>query len=229
MTGAVQPPVTKTWPTAAVLACLVEHAINAAGHQFTAGQLDAWLAQGKSLTLQQRINATTRLCGLGFVQHQVTTQDNGGTLDRVDLYTLTAAGAEAVRSAAAGYVRKSGPKGSRAPNPVRATDLASRLWYVLRMRKQIDANAAALLLCDAAADDFDRARATIACTLRRWEVAGALAPAARRVHGAGDSKHSNGFKRYVLVQDSPQPPRWTAAAKAAKAAKARQATQEAPQ
>lgn len=195
------------WVTATVLQALARNAVNARGLAFTGTLLAGWV-KGE-LTDEQRVHATSRLCALAFVKHQVTTETHRGTLHRIDLYTLTDDGAAAVLAAQAGHVRKSGPKGSRAPNPVRPTDMASRLWYLLRLRRQIDADGAARVLCDAGGPEFERVRATVAKTLRRWKLAGAVEEGARRVHAPDAPKSSNGFKRYVLVNDSgPTPPRW---------------------
>lgn len=209
------------WVTAAALSALAGKGITAEGADFTAGDMAAWTAG--ALSPDQRVNATTRLCALGFVTHQVLVIAG----HRTDAYTLTAEGAEAVRAAAAGHVRKSGPKGSRAPNPHKPTDLASRLWYLLRLRKQIDPDAAARVLCTAGEAEFARVRSTVAKTLWRWEQTGAVQAGARRVRTGNDPKGSTGFKRYVLVVDSPNPPRWTNAMRKAKAerAAAAQATQ----
>lgn len=184
------------WVTAAVLQALAQRNA-AAGNEFTAAQLDQWLAG--ALKPAQRVHATTRLCALGFLRHCVIIVDGG----RVDMYTVTAEGAAAVRAAGSGQVRKSGPKaphGKRHALPPQS--LSARLWALLRMRTMLDAESATATLCDAGGD-FERTRASVRRYLRRWADAGAVAESARRVNAQGTS---NGFKRFVLVADAPQPP-----------------------
>jgi len=184
------------WVTAAVLQALATQQL-VQGDVFSVRQLDDWLAG--AITAEQRVHATTRLCALGFLRHRTRIVDGA----RVDGYTLNAEGAAAVREAAAGKVRKSGPK---APHGKRhALDpqsLSARLWALLRMRRMLDADSAASTLCDAG-DDFERTRASIRRYLRRWADAGAVQESARRINAQGTS---NGLKRFVLVADAPQPP-----------------------
>jgi hypothetical protein len=197
------------WVTASALKALAAQR-KRAGEEFTAGELALWTRS--ELTPDQRVHASTRLCGLGFVRHHAEIILG----ERVDVYTITDDGAAAIQAAAQGEVRKSGPKDTRAPNPVRPDDLSSRLWTLLRMRKVLDTDAAARTLCDAG-DDFERMRATVGKTLRRWEMAvpDAVQASQRRVPVAGQSKMSNGAKRYVLVKDlGPTPPRWRPVLKA---------------
>lgn len=199
------------WVTAAVLHALARHTI-VEGGCFTATQLADWVPE---LTAEQRVHATTRLCALGFVRHQVQVISG----QREDVYTVTADGNTAIEAAAQGHVRKSGPKGTRQPNPVRDDALSTKLWALVRLRKVIDSDSAARTLCNAGDDDFDRVRASVRKTLRRWELAGALAAGSRLLKTRTDPTHSNGSKRYVLVRDSVQPPRWAQAVKAAQAAR----------
>lgn len=197
-----------TWVTAAALLALAEHTI-VEGGMFTAGQLAEWTAGTLSDT--QRVNASSRLCALGFVRHQVRVLDG----ERTDCYTVTPEGAAAVEAAALGSIRKSGPKESRKPNPVKPEALATRLWNLVRVRKIVDSDAAARTLCTAGEQEFERVRATVARTLRRWELAGALQAGAKRVKTEGQAPTSNGAKRYVLVKDTgPTPPAWRQALKA---------------
>lgn len=201
------------WVTATVLSALARAGIHRAGQQFTAAQVAQWV-HGQ-LTDEQRVHATTRLCALAFVVHGVTLLDDvHGTQDRADVYTLTHEGALAVQAAAEGHVRKSGPKATRAPNPVRPEATTTRLWNLMRIRKMLDSDTATQLLCDAGEQEFERLRATVRRTLHRWATCGALAESTRRVHRAGDAPSSNGCKRYVLVIDSPTPPAWRQIAKA---------------
>lgn len=197
-----------TWVTAAALLALAEHTI-VEGGMFTAGQLAEWTAGTLSDT--QRVNASSRLCALGFVRHQVRLLDG----ERTDCYTVTAEGCAAIEAAALGSVRKSGPKTTRQPNPVKPEALATRLWNLVRVRKIVDSDAAARTLCTAGEQEFERVRATVARTLRRWELAGALQAGAKRVKTEGQAPTSNGAKRYVLVKDTgPTPPAWRQALKA---------------
>lgn len=196
-TGTEQP---VRWVTAAVLLALARLAPTA-GKEFTAVQLAARTAG--QLSDAQRVNATTRLCFLGFVRHRVGYVAN----DRADLYTVTPEGAAAIAAASAGQVRKSGPRPGRAQNPVKPASLTARLWKLLCMRQMLDAESAARVLCDAGdAAVFKRTQASIARTLRRWGQAGTVAESRCRVGAVGTS---NGFIRYVLqVEPGPTPPRW---------------------
>lgn len=197
------------WVTAAALAALAARGLRQGG-TFTADELATWTAG--TLTPEQRVHASSRLCLLAFVQHEVRLVSG----QRVDTYTVTAEGHAAIDAARLGHVRKSGPKGTRAPNPVREDDLATRLWALVRLRKLIDSDSAARTLCDAGDDAaFERTRATVRKTLRRWELAGALLASARLVKRRDDPVSSNGNKRYVLVEpSSPTPPRWRQVVKA---------------
>jgi hypothetical protein len=201
------------WVTAAALQALAAQGLRA-GAEFTAGELECWTRS--TLTRQQRVHASSKLCALAFVRHRL--ERTGGGLIPVDTYRITAEGAAAIQAAAQGQVRKSGPKGSRAPNPTDPDALASRLWRLLRMRRALDSDTAAQLLCDAASGDFERVQATVRRTLARWATTPQVQVAARRVAVPGQARSSNGCKRYVLVHDTPEPPRWRQAGKAAQVA-----------
>lgn len=196
------------WITAAALKALADNGVTRAGLVFTAANLASW-TRG-TLRPAQRVDASSRLCALGFVKHHLVREMVPGQECRqVDVYTLTADGAEAVKAAAAGQVRKSGPKGSRKASPIDQQALTSRLWQMVRIRGMVDSDAAASLLCEAGdEEEFRRMRDSIRRYLRRWCNAGALAESARRVHSDSASATSNGSKRYVLVQDSAEPPKW---------------------
>lgn len=202
-----------TWVTAAALRALAERTI-VEGGMFTAEQLGEW-TQG-ALTREQRVHASSRLCALGFVRHQVRIIDG----QRTDCYTVTPEGCAAIEAAAQGIEHKSGPKGGiggggRKPNPVKPEALATRLWHLVRVRKVVDSDSCARTLCTAGDDEFERVRATVRRTLRRWELAGALQAGSRLVKRRDDPATSNGSKRYVLVKDSgPTPPAWRQALKA---------------
>jgi hypothetical protein len=204
-----------TWVTATVLMTLARQGLMNPGQEFTGSWLRS--ATRGQLTTEQRNNATSRLCALKFLAHRITCDP-----EREEHYKLTIDGAEAVRAAAGGHVRKSGPKnGRRASGPAGVETLAGRTWQAVRARKAVDAESLAALLCDAG-DDFDRVRDNIARYLRRWELAGALARGARRVRDAGAAKQSNGSVRYVLVKDSANPPVWGPVLRQRKAAEAAQ-------
>jgi len=184
------------WVTAAVLKALAGQQLQH-GDVFSVRQLDDWLSG--SITAEQRVHATTRLCALRFLSHRTRIVDGA----RVDGYTLTAEGATAVREAAAGAVRKSGPKGAHGKRHVLdPQSLSARLWALLRMRRMLDAESAASTLCDAG-DDYERMRSSIRRYLHRWADAGAVQESARRINAQGTS---NGLKRFVLVADAPEPP-----------------------
>lgn len=195
------------WVTAVVLRELGLR-VQRPGAKFTATELAGW-TEGQ-LSHEQRVHASSRLCALAFVEHGMALIDG----DRHDVYTVTDDGWAAMQAAVAGHVRKSGPKGTRKPNPVDPDSLAARLWQLVRLRKIVETETAAQTLCDAGDDDFARVRATVARTLRRWELCGALQGAAKRVRRSGQAATSNGAKRYVLVADSLEPPRWRPALKA---------------
>ena len=191
------------WVTATVLAALAERHL-VAGAEFTAPQLASWVQP--PLSTEQRVHASSRLCALGFLRHRMEVLGD----DRVDVYALTPDGQQAVEAAAAGQVRKSGPKGSRKPNVPPADAFSTRLWNLLRIRKMLTPAEGAELLGNAGDDDFERRRATARKCLRRWANAGALQESVRRVGAGGPS---NGDKRYVLVKDSALPPNWHQATK----------------
>lgn len=193
------------WVTATVLRELGLRA-QRPGAKFTATELAAWTAG--TLSQEQRVHASSRLCALKFVQHSVAVVDG----DRHDVYTVTPDGWAAMQAAVGGHVRKSGPKGTRKPNPINPDSLAARLWSLVRLRKIVEVDTAAQTLCDAGDDEYARVHETVARTLRRWEQCGALQGAAKRVKR--DVARSNGTKRYVLVVDSLEPPRWRPALKA---------------
>ena len=165
------------WVTAAVLQALAAQEA-AKGTVFTAGQLDGWL--GGALTPEQRVNATTRLCALGFLTHSV----RFGYRGRNDEYRLTADGAAAVAEAAAGQVRKSGPKAAHGKrHALDPQSLSARLWALLRMRRMIDAEARPARCAMPAAPTT--ARASRSAATRRWADAGAVQESARRVNAQG--------------------------------------------
>jgi DNA-binding PadR family transcriptional regulator len=219
-TAAAAPDKPVRWVTAVVLATLADHQLGA-GAEFTAPSLAQWTA--RELTPAQRVHASTRLCALGFVTHSV---EIDAQHMRVDSYRITPAGAAAIAEAAAGHVRKSGPKGTRKANPVDPGAMASRVWHLMRQRGKLDADEAAQLLCDAGDPKrYASSRGTIQRYLRRWTQAGFLTESAKRV--GGDGPQSNGFKRYVMTLDNgPTPPAWRQILKAQAASKAPAGPQE---
>lgn len=191
------------WVTAEALKALAERDLGRAGAQFTGTELAAWTT---TLDVVQRVHASSRLCALGFVSHAAEIREIDGHAVRVDVYSVTAEGAAAICAAAAGHVRKSGPKGSRAPNAIDPDAFASRLWRLVRVRKIVDADSLAATLSDAGQNRYATVRETVRKYLRRWANAGALHEGARRINAQG---HSNGIKRYVLSDSAgPTPPRW---------------------
>lgn len=199
------------WVTAAVLAALAARGYGQ-GATFTSAELREWIPKFKE---EARLsNATSKLTKLGFVTYRQRMVEGGGDIEHV--YTLTKQGHEAIKLAAAGKVHKSGPKGPHtAFKTVPANSFTFRLWALMRARKLLDAETAASTLVDAG-DDVKKATQTANKYLRRWTQLGNLAESAQRVNAAGTS---NGFKRYVLINDcGPTPPAWTAKALARKAA-----------
>lgn len=194
-----------TWVTATVLLALARRCL-VEGGSFTAAQLaDMTAPSGPTpLTPEQRVHASSRLCALGFVKHRVALN---AAQEREDVYTVTAEGAAAIQAAGQGHVRKSGPKGQRAPNPLPPKSITARLWQLMRMRKMLDSDTAAQTLCTAGEQDFKRMQATVRRTLARWAAAGVIAESKKRVPVAGQAATSNGCKRYVLLQDQATPPR----------------------
>lgn len=179
----------RVWITAIVLQVLAKHDITKAGDAFYAHELTQWV-QGQ-LVGRQRTSATTRLIALEFLTHEVKVLPE---VRRVDQYTLTEAGAAAVAEAAAGKVRK---HGKRKSPELDKSSLAWRLWDLLRIRKALESDAAAELLCDAGGDN-KRMQDTIRKYLRDWALQGAVVEARRRVRPEGNS---SGVKRYVLHDD----------------------------
>lgn len=191
-----------TWVTATVLQVLAQHQLGRAGASFDAAELDLWVKG--LISSKQRVHATTRLCALGFLKHAPVLD---AQRQRQDRYTVTGDGAAAITEAARGMVRKSGPKGHRAPNPIKPESLVARLWALVRMRRIVDSDTATQTLCDAG-EDFKRVAGTVRKYLRRWAAAGALDESAMRVGAVGTS---NGCKRYVLREGwecSATPPAW---------------------
>ncbi len=185
------------WTTAEALASLAAHGM-VEGSTFTTSQLREWVP----LDTAGKVKYVTRkLVSLKFVDAGRALKA-GSSMDLEGRYTVTLSGAAAIKSAGEGHVRKSGNQGQPvAPRPPAAGSLAMRVWALLRARKVLDAGSASETLCDAG-DDVAAAAKTITTYLRRWAKTSALQASARRL--------PNGFKQYVLVKDSPEPPAWTA-------------------
>lgn len=185
------------WTTAEALASLAAHGM-VEGSTFTTSQLREWVP----LDTAGKVKYVTRkLVALNFVDAGRALKA-GASLDQEGRYTVTLSGAAAIKSAGQGHVRKSGNPGqSLPPRPPAPGSLAMRVWALLRARKVLDAGSASETLCDAG-EDISSTTKTITTYLRRWAKTGALQASARRL--------ASGFKQYVLVKDSPEPPVWTA-------------------
>ncbi|XHS78517.1 hypothetical protein ACFJGW_00670 [Burkholderiaceae bacterium UC74_6] len=211
---------TQVWVMATALSALATAGLIKTGARFDSNQLASWTAG--QLKPKQRNNATSQMIKAGLLQFDQRKGEQLG--ETVVHYQLTAEGAQAVKAASEGYVRKSGPKGERAPNPIDPQSLTARLWRLVKMRRIVDTDSATETLANAGEGDFKSMRHTVAKYLRRWCDAGALTESAKRVPGKGSS---NGFKRYVLREDwrnSAEPPRWRQIAKAQAAASNSEAT-----
>lgn len=188
------------WITAAALAAMATRGLKK-GSQFLSTDLQAWVPEFK--TRRRRMSATTRLCALGIVTCERLI--DGQTAQTTGQYTVTARGAEAIKAAAQGRVHKSGPKGPHTNPRARggSKTFSARLWALVRARKILDAETAATTLVDAGGDVTQAAK-TARRYLHHWVKAGALQESVTRVNAVGTS---NGFKRYVLVNDcGPTPP-----------------------
>lgn len=192
-----QPAENLHWTSAAVLFALASKKMEA-GQTFTKADLHAWvpgLSDGQRTkhalhTLMQNGLITSELYSLPV------------TLIAVATYTVTVAGAEAIKAAADGQRLTSGPRGPHSKDrAVPRTTFAARLWALMRARQMLDTETAAATLVDAG-NDVAKAAKTAQRYLARWAKTGALAVSAQRM--------ANGCKRYVLVKDiGPVPPAWT--------------------
>lgn len=193
------------WTSAAVLVALAARGFTA-GQQFMSGQLRSWVPQlQKSHRLK---HAVETLKDNGFISSRMQTEP--GSAQSQAVYTVTTTGAEAIKAAASGTVRKSGPKGPHGKRrAVPPSTFAARLWALMRARQMLDTETAAATLVDAG-QDVAKAAKTAQRYLARWSSTGALAVSKQRMPG--------GCKRYVLLKDSPEPPAWTEKAKARAAA-----------
>lgn len=188
------------WTSSALLVALAARGFKK-GHSFTSVMARQWvpaLKEGKRLK-----HAIETLADNQFVTSQMVL--HRGTISMAE-YTVTALGAEAIKAAAAGVERKSGPKGPHAADrTVPAGTFAARLWALMRARQILDTDTAASTLVDAGGDVATAAK-TAQRYFARWASTGALQESAKRL--------DNGRKRYVLVKDTPEPPAWTAKAQA---------------
>lgn len=189
------------WTSSALLVALAVRGLKA-GDSFTAAQARKWVPQ---LQQGQRMKqAVQTLFNNQFVNsRRYIDQDTG---DTVTEYTLTAVGGEAVKSARAGAVHASGPKGPHSCNrKVPAGTFASRLWALMRARRMLDSDTAASTLVDAG-DDYAVAMKNAQRYLANWAKTGAIVESKQRLAG--------NRKRYVLINDTPEPPAWTPKARA---------------
>lgn len=193
------------WTSAAVLVALAARGLDK-GDTFTSTQLRAWVPALKEGNRFKRAMAT--LEANQFFSYRMHTEP--GSAQSQAVYTVTTTGAEAIKAAASGTVRKSGPKGPHGKNrAVPPSTFAARLWALMRARQMLDTETAAATLVDAG-QDVAKAAKTAQRYLARWSSTGALAVSKQRMPG--------GCKRYVLLKDSPEPPAWTEKAKARAAA-----------
>ncbi len=189
------------WTSAAVLVAMAARGLGK-GSTFTSTQLRAWVPGLREGNRFKRAMAT--LEANQFVTFRMHTEP--GNAQSHAVYTVTPTGAEAIKAAASGVVRKSGPKGPHGKNRVVPPNtFAARLWALMRARQMLDTATAAATLVDAG-QDVDTAAKTAQRYLARWASTGALAVSKQRL--------ACGCKRYVLVKDSPTPPAWTDKAKA---------------
>jgi DNA-binding MarR family transcriptional regulator len=171
------------WVASALLRALATLA-PCAGQRFTGPALAASLPD---LPARRRANGTRRLVALGFVTHARSLVDGRP----VYTYTVTPEGAAAIAAAASGAVLMAGRQGTLAARP---GTLRARLWALLRMRRVLDAETAARLLCDAGDSSFVSKRNRINEFMRRWRDAGVVDLSA--------AIGPRGQKRYVLLADS---------------------------
>lgn len=187
------------WTSAAVLVALAARGFTS-GKRFTNKELREWVPQ---LKVGRRFKHAVET----LVDNAFITSERLPFIDAADMlvrYTVTKTGAEAVKAAAGGALRKSGPKGPHTKDrAVAPTTFAARLWALMRARQMLDTETAAATLVDAG-DDVAKAAKTAQRYLARWASTGALTESKHRMPG--------GCKRYVLVKDSPTPPAWTSKA-----------------
>ena len=185
---------TKVWPTTLLLCLLAERGV-AAGASFSSRALRDWA--GPELRTGDRIrHGMKRLLTKGYVTTVMKTDASGLSFA---LHTLTESGHRAAQEAARGKPVLSGPvPGQRQTRPRPPTTFTARMWGLMRARRMLDAASAAETLVDAGGD-VEAATRTAQRVLRRWEECGAIQRSARRPAGS--------FTRFVLVQDSIDPPR----------------------
>ena len=189
------------WVTAVVLTALATAGLRR-GDAFTPTNLRQWVPGIKPAQIKQ-ISETLR--AHGFITSRMVV--SGAATHAV--FTVTAAGAEAIKGAALGAGIKSGPKGPHtADRAVGQGTFAARLWRLMRARQMLDTGTAAETLVDAGSDNtaVERAAKTAQRYLARWASTGAVKESAQRL--------ANGRKRYVLITDTPHPPAWTPGARA---------------
>jgi hypothetical protein len=189
------------WTSSALLVALAARDFKA-GHAFTADMAREWvpaLSQGRRLK-----HAIETLTDNQFITSRVfIDKANARTVTE---YTLTQVGGEAVKTAKAGHMRASGPKGPHTKDrKVPPAAFAMRLWSLMRARQVLDSDTAASTLVDAGGD-CAVAMKTAQRYFANWAKTGAITESKHRLEG--------NRKRYVLVKDTPEPPAWTPKAKA---------------
>lgn len=188
------------WTSSALLVALAARGFKS-GHSFTSVMARQWVPELK--TGHRLKHAIETLTDNQFITSQMVL--HRGTVSMAE-YTVTAVGYEAIKAAASGQVRKSGPKGPHGKDrKVPPATFASRLWALMRARRILDTDTAASTLVDAG-DDVATAAKTAQRYFARWASVYAIRESARRT--------ATGHKRYVLVTDTPEPPAWTPKSKA---------------
>lgn len=170
------------WVTSQLLQALAKLAPKA-GHKVDTHALDDALPD---VALDRRRRGTGKLVKLGWLRSARTIGNNGLPLY---VYTVTADGAAAVQAAAQGRLLMCGNRSQRLAQP---GTLRARLWALVRIRKVLDADEAAQLLCDAGSN-FYSTRAQCGDLLRNWAAAGVVSISTK--------VGKQGRKRYVLLVD----------------------------
>lgn len=184
------------WVTSAALRALARIA-PAEGDTFTRDQLAEAMGEPPR-------SSTRKLAALQFITAQRVVQQGVAGVT----YAVTAEGAAAIAAAAVGQVLTGGGTTMHAAQP---GTLRWRLWSLLRVRRSLDGEEAASVLCDAGDARYVSKRGRINEYLRRWAEAEVLQLSA--------AKLPKGRKRYVLVNDpGPAVPPFRPLARAGKGA-----------
>jgi hypothetical protein len=185
----------RAWSSTELLLALAK-LVPKVGQRITSAELAAAVPH---LRAEQRMRATTRLGTMGFLVHKVVLVKG----ESVHTFTVTDDGLAAIEAAQSGWRITSGKRGPRAPRP---GSVAARVWALLRIRKVLDADSAAQLLCNAEDGNYRNVRETARIAMARWAADGVLSISHQPiVTGFGGPPR----KRYVLVKDpGPMPPAW---------------------